>query len=128
MASSVLVFMVWTVALIVVHGMVTAPWHRAHAELLKKLAEREAGRPLGGKSRSLRLNWLNPGLIRWTFVFYFRRGLYKWFITPDPDPDVERLRLRSVALFETARRRSYVLIAIGVVGAAVIFRLAARVG
>jgi hypothetical protein len=112
----------------VVHGIITAPWQRAHAQLLKRFAEREAERPLGGKSRSLRVNWLNPGLIRWTFVFYSRRGLYKWFLTPDPNPEVEQLRLRSVALFETARRRSYALMVIGAIGAAVIFGLTGSLG
>jgi hypothetical protein len=45
------------------------------------------------------------------------------FFQTDPDPEVERLRLRSLALWRLARRRTLTVMALYVVGAAVIFRL-----
>jgi len=99
----------------------TASWRRAHGKLLDALAEREAGRTLGREWRLMRP--FHPGLIWWTYRMYLRRGLSRWFAAPHPDPKIEQLRLKSVALYKTARYRTYAVAAVGAAGIVLIFVL-----
>lgn len=56
-----------------------------------------------------------------TFDLYRREGLSDWFTREQHDAEVERFRQQSLAAFRTARRWTYIVIAVGAVGTIAIF-------
>jgi alkylhydroperoxidase family enzyme len=117
MAPTVAVFLVWAFAIVVIHGLLTAPWRKAHARLLNALAN-NGTRPDSEETRLVS--------VRSAFDLYRKNGFADWFTREQEDAEVEQLRLQSLAAFRTARRRTYVMVAVAAVGTIAIFTVAAR--
>ena len=63
-------------------------WRQIHRRWLTAVSEREAGSSLHGRNSAIRTYWELVGSVRSGFGYRF--------VQPDPDPDIERLRLASL--------------------------------
>jgi hypothetical protein len=91
MTSSVAwtVLLAWgAVGLLFIH-LTGRRWHQLHRRWLTAVSKREAGSSLEERSSVIRTYWELVGSVRSGFGYRF--------LQPDPDPDIERLRLASLA-------------------------------
>ena len=94
-----MVFLIWAAVGLLVGHALARHWYQVHQRWLLAVAEREAGRSLGGRR--------GPRRIYWEFVGSFRRGFGYRFVRADPEPDIELLRQKSLAAWRSTRLRFY---------------------
>jgi len=90
-------FLAWGAIGLLIARVLARRWYRTHRRWLSAVSEREASRNLDGQNFAVR--------IYWELVASRRRGFGKRIRQPDPDPDIERLRLASWNEFRRTRPR-----------------------
>ena len=90
-------FLAWGAIGFLIARLLARHWYKVHRRWLTAVSEREAGRSLEGRNFAVR--------IYYELVGSTRRGFGNRMLQPDPDPDIERLRLESVSEHRRLRPR-----------------------